>query len=178
MKILTPIIFFVASICLFIFYANPLYQGIKAKQVSYAQINEANNKAAQLRQVRSQLLQTRNNISDADIEKLKKMIPDGVENVGLIIDINNIAKRHGMSIKNSRISQSSSDKTDSLGANSSKFGSVSIAFSVTASYDNFLVFMRDLESSLRLVDVTSLNFTSNPDGRYDYAITLQTYWLK
>ena len=103
---------------------------------------------------------------------------DAVENVGLIIDINNIAAKYGMSIKNTRINGASSDKSNSTGPNSNKYGSITMSFVVSTTYENFLAFLSDLEASLRLVDVTSLSFSSAQQGRYDYNITLQTYWLK
>ena len=50
---------------------------------------------------------------------------------------------------------------------------------VTASYDNFIAFLKDLEKSLRLVDVVSLTFTAPESSpTYDFTIGLKTYWLK
>jgi Tfp pilus assembly protein PilO len=107
------------------------------------------------------------------------MLPDSVENVGLIIEINNISKKNGMGdIKSPQINQGSSAKSSSKGIDSSKYGSLAMSFNVTGTYDQFLTFIQDLETYVRIVDVTGLSFTATKDGRYTYNITIQTYWLK
>jgi Tfp pilus assembly protein PilO len=55
---------------------------------------------------------------------------------------------------------------------------VTISFSFTASYQNFLAFLQDIQSSLRILDITHLTVTTNPTGTYTYSIQLTTYWLK
>ena len=57
-------------------------------------------------------------------------------------------------------------------------GAVTLGFSVSGSYENLQAFLADLAKSLRLVDVTSVTFSSNDRNVYDYNIELQTYWLK
>lgn len=174
-----PIIFILAATGLFFFYTNPQYQKLKTDLVDQSAIVEANNKAAELRALRQQLTEARNKISQQDIEKLQKMIPDGVENVGLIIDIDNIASKYGMRIRNTKINDSGSGKNAAVtGPDAKKYGTIGLSFSISSTYENFVAFLRDLESSQRLVDVTNLSFASNKEGRYEFNVTLQTYWLK
>lgn len=179
MRTVTPIILIILALGIFFGYTNPLYQKIKDKQLQQSTIVEANKKAAQLRAVRDSLSQERNKISDAEVENLKKMLPDAVDSVGLIIDMQNLALSRGVVLKGPHVDEGgSTNATQGLGPDSSKYGTISMSFVVTNSYENFLVFLKDLESSLRLLDVTSVGFSSNKDGQYDYTVTLQTYWLK
>ncbi len=174
-----PIILILLGVGSFVLYTNPQYQKLKVKIVESQKISEANTKAAALRVVRGRLTDDRKKISEFDVDKLTKMIPDGVENVGLIIDIDNIANKYGMRIRNTKISDITTRNTAiAVGPDSKKYGAITLSFSVTSGYDNFLIFLKDLEASVRLVDVTNLTFTSNKDGKYDFNITLQTYWLK
>jgi Tfp pilus assembly protein PilO len=175
-----PIIFIVAAIAGFFMYTNPKYQDLKAKMADYQKIIEANNKATTLRAVRQKLNDDRNRIPEVDVDKLTKMLPDSVENVGLIIDLDNIASKYGMRIRNTKIGDISATRggNGSVGPDARKNGAITLSFSVTSSYDNFLIFLRDIESSVRLLDVTALTFSSAKEGRYDFNITLQTYWLK
>ena len=55
-----------------------------------------------------------------------------------------------------------------------------LQFSTTASYPNFLSFMKDIESSLRLTDIQSIDFiAADPTkGLTTYTVKLSTYWLK
>ncbi|MES3005790.1 MAG: type 4a pilus biogenesis protein PilO [Patescibacteria group bacterium] len=178
MKFIFPILFIIVAVGIFIGYTNPLYQEIKAKQVELNTIAEANKKATQLRAVRESLTNERNQISQVDIDRLQKMLPDGVENVRLIIDINNIAAKYGMTIKSTRTNQGSVDKGGAVGPDANRYGTISLSFMVTNSYENFQVFLKDLENSLRIVDVTALSFNSSNENKYDFNVTIQTYWLK
>lgn len=181
MRQIMPIIFMLAAGAIFFFYSNPQYQALKINLADQKQIIEANDKAAKLKAVREILTDDRKKISQDDVDKITKMLPDGVENVGLIIDIDNIASQKGMRIRNTKINDGSSGKGSSVavaGPDSKKNGTTSLSFSVTSTYENFIAFLMDLESSQRLVDVTALTFSSNKEGRYEFNITLQTYWLK
>lgn len=176
-----PIIFILAAIALFFFYTNKQFQIVKVNVAEHDKIVEANDKAAKLRAVRQSLTDDRKKIAQEDIDKIVKMLPDGVENVGLIIDIDNIASKYGMRIRNTKVTDGTSSKSSTVavaGPDSKKYGTISLSFSVSSTYENFLAFLRDLESSQRLVDVTALTFSSNKEGRYEFSVTLQTYWLK
>lgn len=181
MRQLMPIIFIIAAVCLFLFYTNPQFQNLKANISDQDKIVEANEKAAKLRAVRQTLTDDRKKIAQQDVDKITKMLPDGVENVGLIIDIDNIASKYGMRIRNTKVNDggaSSGKNVAVAGPDSKKNGTIALSFSVASTYENFIAFLRDLESSQRLVDVTGLTFTSNKEGRYEFNVTLQTYWLK
>jgi Tfp pilus assembly protein PilO len=181
MRNIMPIIFILAGIALFFFYTNPQFQTLKGQITDQNQIVEANNKAATLRAVREKLTTDRKQIAQADVDKIQMMLPDSVENVGLIIDIDNIANNYGMRIRNTQVNDGGASKSSTVaiaGPDTKKFGTISLSFSVTSTYENFIAFLHDLESSERLVDVTALSFSSNKDNRYDFNVTLQTYWLK
>jgi hypothetical protein len=59
------------------------------------------------------------------------------------------------------------------------YNSVTLNFSIVASYGTFLKILRDLESSLRIVDVTSISFRSTDTSDvYQYDVGIKTHWLK
>jgi len=179
MKILLPILLIGAAVGIFFGYTDSHYRDTLVKKDKADQIGQAKQNAYALNQQRQKLTEMRNKISDFDVNKISKMLPDSVENVGLIIEINNISKKNGMGdIKNPQINQGASGKTAAKGVDSSKYGALSMSFNVTGTYDQFLMFLQDLETYVRLVDVIGLSFTASKDGRYSYNITIQTYWLK
>lgn len=180
MKIIITILLVGAAIGIFFGYTDGHYREVLAKKAKADQIEQAKQNARALNEQREKLATMWKKISPADTLKLSKMLPDSVENVGLIIEINNISKKNGMGpIKNPQINQGSSGKVGGVkGVDSSKYGSLSMSFNVTGTYDQFLTFLQDLETYVRLVDVVGLAFTSTNDGRYSYNLTIQTYWLK
>jgi hypothetical protein len=183
MKIITQIFFIAAAIFACVWYINPTYAGIQEKQASYQKLSDANAKAMELRIKRDQLTSDRNKISPVQSENLSKFLPDGVENVKLIIDIQNIARKVlAQDIKGAKVI-GSANKTGTAGnggvtSDGKKYGTIALNFGVTTTYDQFIVFLQSLESNLRLVDVSEISFTANDTDKYDFNVTLQTYWLK
>lgn len=158
-------------------YSNP-DNGVKALRAEVADYNTALDNSAELRKVRGQLIGKYNNLDKANLDRVNKLLPDGVDNVRLILDINNIASQYGMSIKNIKIDQDSAAGATPA-ATQNPVGTIRLSFAVTTSYENYIQFLSDLEKSLRIVDVVGLSFTTNDkDNTVTYTTVLQTYWLK
>lgn len=180
-RIVVPSILIIASIGLFIMFTNPTYQralGLTAQNDAY---EDALTKSKELRAERDKLLAKRNTFSSDSIQKLERALPDNVDNIRLIIDINNIAARHGLTLKNvslGTVSDSSSARSVlAVGSSGEPVGSVDLDFGLSASYDDFLAFLLDLEHSLRLVDVERIAFSTGTTGTYDFDVSIRTYWL-
>ncbi len=144
------------------------------------QYDQALNKSNELRSMRDNLLKRRNTFSNDDMLKLSRLVPDNVDNIRLIIDINNIATRHGLALTKVQLGSLADIGTASnaaAGLEETPLGSVVIGFSVSANYDNFLAFLRDLESGLRIVDVEKISFKSGLTDANTYDLDVRTYWL-
>ncbi len=165
-------------------YTNPAYQGpggikeLQAKEKSY---DDALNQSQELKRVREQLLARYNTFTVEEREKLEDFLPDNVDNIRLVIDINNIAARHSLSVKNLQLGDTKDGaavRSDSaVGTPGGAVGTVELGFTITADYDNFLAFLSDLEHSLRLVDVERITFSVGEKTTSDYSFTIRTYWL-
>lgn len=183
MRFLLPLILAVVAVTLFVVYTNPTYQGLKGTQLQVAAYDDALNKSQELKGLRDKLVSARNAFKPEDEQKLKWLLPDNVDNIRLIIDINNIAARRGLSLQNvalGEVSQSSTQASKfAVGPSGDSVGSVSLGFSVTASYEDFLAFLQDLEHSLRILDVQKLSFTAATAqaNKYAFSFTIRTYWL-
>jgi Tfp pilus assembly protein PilO len=196
MKSIMPIIFILTSVGIFFLVINPQYEDIKKLQDEIEQNDVTLDLAERLREKRDLLKEKYNQISDAERFELTKMLPDTVDNVRLIIDINNIAAKYGIVIQNFEIGPSEDSEeniqklsSDFVGANTtasieypdtSKIGVISFSFSVSSQYDVFINFLKDLEEALRIVDVRSVGISKGADEGvfYNYRVNLDTYWLK
>lgn len=180
-RLFFPILLLGAAIGLFAWYTNPIYQESKAIQVQVKSYDDALTKSQELRSLRDQLLSRRNTFSPEDINKLQEILPDNVDNIRLIININNIAARHGITLKDVQLGQvsgtSQAQSAAAVGQSGSPVGSVTLGFTVTATYADFLIFLADLEHSLRILDVEKLSFHVDSTTKNDYALTIRTYWL-
>jgi len=171
-----------ASVAFFIVGVDPIYQEIRGLQKEAEAFNAALSKSRELQEVRDELLAKYNSFSVENLERLEKLLPDNVDNVRLIMDINNIATRYGMSIKSTTISEMAKTNTSGIvgdpGAEQKTYGSIMLSFSVSSPYETFLAFINDLERSLRLVDIKSISFIAGETDFYQYNVKIETYWLK
>ena len=180
MKLLFPVAVFVIIIGMFFGVIDPMYAKIQDFKNESASYDSALTKSKELQAQRDVLNSKYNALPPESLARLDKLVPTNVDNVRLIMDINGIASKYGMSLKNIKITIADDKKNSAtgVGPDRKKYNSLRIGFSVSGPYKTFLAFLGDLEKSLRIVDVTSIAFTSTDQDFYEYMIELQTYWLK
>lgn len=175
MKFILPAIFLAAAGAIFVVYIEPTYADIEELRSTDALYDDALSKAAELRQVRDNIMSQYQDIPSEDIERVEKMVPDTVDNVRLARDIDNIARAYGMTV--SDLSVSVNEPSGTGVQQTGTYRTVTLQFSVSGTYQELQAFLRDMENSLRLLDVTSISFSAGEGSVYDYRITLNTYWL-
>ena len=166
---------------------NPSVNELKAQ---IAQYDEALAKVAELEIVKQKLLDKRKAFSEEDIQRLETMIPDHVDNIGLILELDKIANKYGMTLENVDVDAMPASRGGDIATGDSSIGSgqhydsLTLRFSTFGTYDDFGTFLQDLEASLRLVDLESLEFSTQEtvstkgEATYNYNIAIRTYWLK
>jgi Tfp pilus assembly protein PilO len=179
MKVLAPTLFLIIAGALFFGFIDPSYNRVKVLREEESQYDQALSRAKELQQVRDSLLARYNTFSQNSIDRLGKLVPDHVDNVRLILDLDSLASRYGMRVRDVQIqSDDTRGNAGAVGPDEADFESVVLSFQVSGTYDTFRQFLSDLEKSLRLVDVVGLSFSANETGIYDYTIHIKTYWLK
>ena len=187
MNLITPIILIVISIGTFFMYTDQAYRGtnladgtqsVKGLQAENAQYQEALNNTTAIGQKRGTLVTKMEAITSDNLTRLQALLPDNVDNIKLVIDMNQIAENHALTLKNVKLDTAAGTDQTKIGQDNKKYGTVGLSFSVSSSYENFQNFLADLEKSLRLVDITDLSVTGNDTGVYDFSVSLKTYWLK
>jgi hypothetical protein len=183
MKNLTPIILILVSVGVFFFFIDPQKKELNARLEEKNKNEVTMQKATDLRAANGTLKAKYLKISTEERAKLSQILPDTVDNVRLILDINNIAKQYGIVLKGISISGGPADegKEVNRGASASAgqlYGTIQLSFSFSSNYDIFKLFLKDLEDSLRLVDITDISVSSSEGDFYNYSLTLNTYWLR
>jgi Tfp pilus assembly protein PilO len=198
MKFIMPIILIGISVAAFFLFANPLMTDISALHAKAASYDEALTNSKTLENERDKLTAKYNSIDPENLKKLEKFLPENVDNIRLILEIEQIAAPYGMALSNVKYDtpqKASAEGTSQsgilggvAGGGPTDYGVFDLQFSTTGKYDNFLNFTRDLENNLRMVDISSITFSSSPAGVlgdkvagadvYKYDFTIKTYWLK
>ena len=197
-NLIVPILFILASAGLFFMYIDPSYQGIQSLQQQNARLEQALEKARELQAVRDQLLSKYNTFAAEDLERLQKLLPDNIDNVRLILDLDNIAAQYGLIINDfgfvdaddfgvpgPEVSPEAPGNTGGgpglTPTGAQLYQSVLLEFSVDATYEEFLRFASDLEKSLRVVDVSAVALDpgtgDDQEQAYSYRVGIKTYWL-
>ena len=181
----------IVSVGMFIFFTNPTYKEVNALSLEVDSFNEALNNSKELQERRNELADKYSSFLPSDITKLEKMLPNNVDNIRLIIEIQNIASQHSLSLKNVEYNTISKEQETTEGTSSKNRANIEkeedyspfmLSFSVSGSYNSFLDFLKDLDRNLRIVDITSISFSSGSsnttDAIYDFNFEIRTYWLK
>lgn len=190
MNFIIPILLILSSLGVFFGYVDPNYKGSGAStspgDYSAYSISDLNAELAKYQNLsqssaaivskESDLVNKQDTISTDDQTRLERMLPANIDNIRLIIEISQIAQGRNLIAKNITIGNSTNNTNANAGGN--QYGTVSLSFTVNASYSNFLSFLSDLENNLRLVDITNITFAANDTGFYDFNVTLNTYWLQ
>lgn len=177
MKNLISIILLVGAVGLFFGYTYKKYDQIKTLRVDVSELQKDLEQSMTILSKRDELKKRYAAFKQSDLDNLNSLLPDYVDNIKLVMDMNNIAKLYGMSLKSIKVDEEKQDKVVAAGSTKAPYGSMDISFKVTSTYENFVQFLRDLEKSLRIVDVTALSFKSSDTGVYDFGVALKTYWL-
>lgn len=157
-----PIFILLVAIATYGLYIQPLYGEIGrslAKEVEVkAALVEADTAQAKLDEI------TRRYESfPKDAEKrLSQILPESVDPIRLLIDTTAFLERNGFSAKSLKVSES----TGKIGGVTpvAPYKTHIITFTLSASYDTFREFLRELEASLALRDTVEVSFVALPSS--------------
>lgn len=203
MKFIFSISLIIISGVLFFTVVNPIYGDVKNLRTEVATYNIALDNSKELQSTRDGLVDTYKHITQENRERLEHFLPNTVNNIKFILEVERIANLHSMSIKNIKFDANKATPQDTKTTNPTSnttvitandpstnqpYGTFPIEFTTEGNYDTFVLFMKDLEHNLRLVDVKSVAFSVPPPtdkpgqgadpSIYTYTIKVETYWLK
>lgn len=179
MRLILPLILIIGAGFLFFGLTTSLFGQIDVARFNKEQAMADFKDAETLSKQFSVLDQQANSISEADLAKLKVMLPDSVDTVDLLNKINGISEASKMVLSDVKI-KIEEPKT-SRGAKTTQIsglGTVTYNFTISGPYPAFRQFLANIERSLRLVDITAISFSSVEKDPYQYSVELKTYWLK
>ena len=194
-KFLVPTILIIISVGVFLNFTAPTYQELTDLRAQAVSLDEALSNSKDLEKERDKLTQKYNSINPENLAKIQKLLPDNVDNIRLILEIEKIAAPYGMALRD--VTYDTENKKDAgpevvqggsefVREANKDYGVLSLGFSTQSTYNGLIAFLKDLETNLRIVDVISVSFTSDVgaepkpgfDEVYKYNIKIKTYWLK
>lgn len=208
MSRLIPLLMIIGAIGLFFGYVQPTYTGSVASfKTEIEEFDRALEAATRFKQKEAALAAERASIPAEQLARLESFLPDSVDNVQLIVDMNSLAARSGVELSDfnieggSETTQSGTSATPVASAapttmsagraplSTSASGalplnsgdateSLELSVSATGSYAAFRTFLAGVETSLRPLDIVELSVSDSDTGVYTYDVTFRLYWLQ
>ncbi|MES2668735.1 MAG: hypothetical protein V4644_03555 [Patescibacteria group bacterium] len=194
---LIPFVLVIAAFALFFGYTQPTFGGsIASLQAEIESLDTALLAARQFKEKEVELTRERSEIPPEQLARLSAALPDSVDNVQLIVDLNSLAARSGVQLSEFDISGEETlgaATTGNIGAATAGTGdagpmlalggeeateSLELSVSATGSYAAFRTFLDGVEQSLRPLDIIELSVQDSPTGVYIYNVTFRIYWLR
>lgn len=200
LKIIFPTILLLVSILTFFGYTSPAYTATSALRAQQAAYDEAlaNSKALLAR--KNELSNKSSSISQEDNDNLLKVMPDTVDSVRFIINLQKIASQYSMLPRDIKFSpilpQAVTSTPSGTQQNVNNYVPFDLDFTVTGSYENFLAFIKDMEKSMSIMDIVSISFSApsvanttsgvknvknlytDASNIFKYTFRIRTYWFR
>ena len=178
-----PILGLMIAVGMFFAYVSPTWTGsIATTKAAIASDDKALAAAANYVAQEKELTDQRNAIDPANLTRLETFLPDSVDNVGLILDLNAVAARSGLALSNVDVTASAPaaapDTTASGGPPAEDtLAWVDMSLSASGTYSALKSFLSGVEKSVRLLDVKDISIVGSDTGVYVYHMSIRIYWL-
>ncbi len=179
-----PIFAFLAALGIFFGYVHPTWTGAIAEtKASITADDEALKAAGAYTAQQNALAAARNAIDTANLDRLAVFLPDSVDNVGLILDLNALASRSGIVLSNIDVapeaaSANTAARTAAPGSRVDPVGSVDLTLSAVGTYSALQTFLKGVERSARILEVRDLSVRGSDTGVYGYQMKIRLFWLR
>ncbi len=181
MKFSTSLIVIAISLGLYFMYIGPSMADISALSAKKTEYDNVLQKSKELANKRDSVLAVYNGISADDLARLDKVIPETFDAVMFANDISGLTSKYGLSLKELKVNSPQAEVRSEIVTQSATqpYKVSSVNFSVTGSYTQFVSFLQDLESSLRLSDVANLSVKTSQKSAntLEYSLDVLTYSL-
>jgi len=177
-----PILALLVAIGIFFGYVNPTWTGeIAATKIAIENYDLALASASEYSAQQNELASARNAIDQSNLTRLSTLLPDSVDNVELILDLNALAARSGLSLSNVDV-RSAPEQPKNTGivpvSKGDPVSSVDLSLTAVGTYPALQAFLTGVEKSARLLDIREIFVKGSDTGVYNYQMTVRLYWLR
>ncbi|MCA9363669.1 hypothetical protein KC727_00395 [Candidatus Kaiserbacteria bacterium] len=181
-RTLTPIFSIIIALAVFFTFTRPTIDTIRAFQNEASDYQEAADKATEYNQLLQSYITTKNSFGARELERLESLVPYSVDEVRLLVDLEDIVRRHGMVIGDVSVEagvpvdlERSKDSAKLTFENDFDYSDISL--DLIGTYEQFKQVLADIEQSLVLIEVVDLSFQVTEINLQNYNLTLRAYAL-
>jgi Tfp pilus assembly protein PilO len=181
MRPFLPIILVVIAIGVFYLYISPNYGEVRMLLNQRSEYTNALTNIEAVKELRDSLEANISNLSQSDVDRLEKAIPKNINTVKLTSDLDALAGKRDMSLRNVRVVEETADSGAVINtASKDPYRTTTMSFSVVGTYAAFSAFLKDVEKSLQVIDIRSVSMrkTSEASNLMQFDLVVQTYWIQ
>ena len=180
-KNLFALVCIILAVLLYPFFVSPLWGEISKLQDQKAQIAKGQKDVDNFIKRHDELKTVVDTFPEEDIDRLSQILPESVNVIGTIVDIENIVRENGFILKGS-VGVDDKEKVkgpnqESDTASQAAYDTTTFTINVVGPYSSLEPLLENLAKSLTLFDITSLSFATSDTSVYDFNISLRTYSL-
>ena len=191
------IVLIIISVVIIVTYIKPAFSDMKATQDETAQYQKVLDTAQSYNSELQRLLSQANSFSTSEIRALERYLPDTVDPILVMRDIDIIVRNNGMNLDSvtSEDSVTSIGGSEAVGSNEEDFfddidssgsGQVSaqrgpdlfsqqFTLGVSGTYEQFKTLLQDFERNAYPLEVADLSFSAAEENDFKFGLTLETY---
>jgi len=197
-KAVTPIVALLIAIGLAVTYVQPSFVAIQATEREITEYENALKHANVLQARIDEKLERRRGFDQVGLVRLSQLLPTEVNEVDIILTLDGLARDHGMSFGDIKVTEAAVGEAGAVtpndsaaemiddpammgidssgsGAQAPKVSYVEFGFSVEGTYDQFKDFTADLERSLTLFEIMKLDFKESEGDATAFGFVIRTY---
>lgn len=188
MRSITAILSIIIAILIFVFITQPKYAEVLSVRAEIDEYKSATEKYIAFNAKVQELRLKRDSVKVSERDRLSMLIPSSIEDTRILVDIETMATRNNLLLGSVKTEGDDID-VESLSQGSQTAGGADakttgeelrtseITFEVVGMYADFKNFLRELETSLTLMEVIEIEFTKDESDFDTFGLKVRTYAL-
>lgn len=161
------------------FLAFPEWQKISALRVDIRSLQALNTELTALAEKSEILQQEYNAIPEADLEKVRSIAPATADTSRVLSDLENLAQRNALLLSRVEFAGAAQGAVTGLQLPTSRlYTALPVTMQLSGSYESLRAFLINLEHNLRVLDVSSILFSSASDKGFSIGISGKMYYRR
>jgi Tfp pilus assembly protein PilO len=163
---------------LFFFLGRPQLSALDSLRQEKDSYKQAIDDLHKVEARKNELLAKLESVPAEDQRKINIILPEKPNIVALVSEIDSIASKRGITVRNINSGQQASF-SGAVGEvpPEKNYSLTTLSFDFDSSYDNMKYLLTELEGSLRLLDIRSVDFgVSDKAGQQTYKVSMDVYW--
>ncbi len=190
MKALTTILFFITGVALLVWVAEPIWSVVGQLRSDAKAVSDALSGLSKTKELQQDITSAYNALDNTQLESLlTDHLPDNAATGQLLTAIEKMGHDNRVTVSNIDFKEISKQVQDNVRASTRAAGGdvsvtplsaeeLSFTLTVSGSYEQFKSFLLAMERSVRVIDISSISFTPQDKGIYQYTISAKTYYRK